>query len=137
VADPLGKLFFPLKSLKLSSAFIAGEHTLDVKVSRGISGYSSKFLKDGTEIQLSLEKTDQNSFSRALLEYYYFRTPEKKYTTTRKFFARMGFHNKKPLEMEYSDQKYKYKFKADIGGRMRQMQMFYSPVIGRMVVRAL
>lgn len=110
---------------------------LDVKVSRGISGYSSKFLKDGTSIQLSLEKTDQNSFSRALLEYYYFRTPEKKYTTTRKFFARMGFHKKGPLEMEYSDQKYKFKFHAEIDGRMREMQMFYSPVIGRMIVRCV
>jgi hypothetical protein len=135
--DPLGKLFFPLKSLKLSSAFKAGEHVLDVKVSRGISGYSSKFLKDGQSINLSLEKTDQNSFSRAFLEYYYFRTPEKQYTATRKFFARMGYRKKGALEMTYSDQKYKYKFKAQIDGRMREMQMFYSPIVGRMVVRAV
>ena len=122
---------------KLSSAFKFGEDVLDVKVVRGVRGYSSTFLHKGSPIKLSLEKTDQDSFSRALLHYYYFRTPEHKFTVTRKFFARIGFHTREPLEMEYCDQKYKYKLPAEIEGRRKEMQMFYSPVVNHLVVRAV
>lgn len=122
---------------KLSSAFKIGEETLDVRVSRGVSGYSSTFYRKGSAVKLSLEQIDQDSFSRALLHYYYFRNPEKKFTVTRKFFARLGFHVREPLEMEYCDQKYKYKLPAVIEGRRREMQMFYSPVVNHLVVRAV
>ena len=122
---------------KLSSAFKVGDNTLDVRVSRGVRGYSSTFYRDGSPVKLTLEKIDQDSFSRALLHFYYFRTPEQKYTATRKFFARIGFHQKEPLDMEYCDQKYKFKLPAEIEGRKREMQMFYSPVVNHLVVRAV
>lgn len=122
---------------KLSRAFKCGENFLDVKISRGVRGLSSTFLRDGSAVQLTLEKIEQDEFSRALRHYFYFRTPEQKYTGTRKLLARIGFHNKQPLEMEYSDQKYKFKLPAEIDGRRRELQMFYSPIIGRMVVRAV
>ena len=125
------------KMPKLSSAFKIGEDTLDVKVSRGVRGYSSTFYRKGSAVKLSLEQTDQDSFSRALLHYYYFRTPERKFGLSRKIFARLGFHNRDPIEMEYCDQKYKFKLPAEIEGRRREMQMFYSPVVNHLVVRAV
>lgn len=122
---------------KLSAAFKVGDNSLDVRIGRGVRGRSATFYRDGTPIKLTLEKIDQDSFSRALLHYYYFRTPEQKYTATRKFFARIGFHQKEPLEMEYCDQKYKFKLPAVIEGRKREMQMFYSPLVNHLVVRAV
>ena len=120
---------------KLSHAFKCGEDFLVVKVSRGIRGYHCTFLRNKTPIKLSIEKMDDHTFGKALLHYYYFRTSDQKFTITRKLFARIGFHEKAPLEMEYVDQKYKFKFPAEIEGRKREIQMFYSPIVERLVVR--
>ena len=37
----------------------------------------------------------------------------------------------------FCDQKYKFKLPAVIEGRKREMQMFYSPLVNHLIVRAI
>lgn len=129
---PLSK---PINVPKLSKAFQCGDDFLCAKVSRGVRGYGCSFSRNSTPIKLTLEKIDDNTFGRALLHYYYFRTHEKKHALSKKVLARIGLHGKGPMEMEYVDQKYKFKLPALIDDRKREIQMFYSPLVERLVVR--
>lgn len=137
MSDPLGKLFFPLSKLRVSRVLLAGDQALDFVASKRNGQYSGIFLKNGKEVKPVLEKIDQDSFTRGFLHYFYFREPEKRYNAARKFLARMGVHNKEPMAMTYVDQKYKFKFLTFENGTRQEIQLFYSPVVEKMVIRGL
>lgn len=134
MADSLSKLFFPLTTIRLSGLFIAGDSLLDVSIKKTKTGYETTFLSDKKPLKLTLEKTDQEHFSRSLLQYYLHRKAQ---GTGLNLLARIGLHHKAPLVMDYVEQKYKFKFPAHKAGDSSEMQLFYSPVLKRMVVRAV
>ncbi len=135
--DRLSRLFFPLTALKLPAVLAAGQTLLDLEVKKSGGRYKSQFFKDRKPLKLSLEKIDENDFTEAFLDAYYFRQPDKEYNSARKLLARLGMHAKSPLEMEYSDQKYILKTQGTKDGASFGLQIFYSPVVGRIVVRRM
>ena len=135
MSKALRGLFFPLTSLKLNEVLKTGETFLDAKVHSSKGRYSGSFRKTGKEVKLTLEKIDSHDFWEQFLEHYFFRASGKKYNSARKLFARLGLSDTPSLPMEYSDQKYKFKFKAQLESGPCELQLFYSPVVGRMVVR--
>ena len=136
MADPFGRLFFPLTSFKISRIFQAGDNFLDVVVKRGVRGYSSEFKTNGKPVKLALEKVTPHDFTQALLQAYYFRKPDKEYGAPRQFLARMGWHKRTPLELHYREQKYLCTLRVKHAGSPLELQFFYSPVVGQLVVRA-
>lgn len=137
MSDRISGLFFPLSSLSISEVLKAGESILEFKVKKSGGKYSGKFFKSGKEIKLTTEKISEHDFCASFVDFYHFRSPDKQYNSAKKFLARIGFGNKGALEMEYSDQKYKFKYQAQLESGSREVQLFYSPVVGRMVVRGL
>jgi len=138
VSDYLRALFFPYSTLRLDSVLQAGASSLSFRVSSSGGSYSGVFYKGEQKLKSSYEQLSAHDFCESFLHHYYFRDPEKQYTATRKFFARLVLHkNKKPLEMEYSDQNYKFKFLAKVQGALREIIVIYSPTIGRLVVRSM
>lgn len=135
--ERISGLFFPLSSLKLSRALQAGENYLELRVRKGVSGLKGAFYRDGKEVKLTLEKLSDHQFCESFVDYYHFGSKAGGQSATQKFLARVGFNKSESLAMDYSDQKYKFKYPATIDGRRTEVQLFYSPVVGRMVVRGV
>jgi hypothetical protein len=137
MSDPVGRLLFPLTSLKLPGVFLAGQTSLDLKISRSPLGkYSSEIFKQKEPVKLSLEKIEQHDLTQALLQAYYFRCPDKEYGSIKMLLARFGLHEKSPLQMQYQDQKYVLNLKVKQHGAPLSLHLAYSPSVARMVARA-
>ena len=135
MTNPIRGLFFPLSSIKLSKCLKVGDSYLDLKVSRKRGKYSGVFSLDGKAQKLSLERIDESQFCESFLHHFYFRTPDKEYGAPRKFFARLGFHKSSPLEMEYSEGKYRFSFVSPI--LRREIRMQFSRAIHLVSARGL
>lgn len=133
----LSRLFFPLTTLKLPGVLAAGDSLLDLEVKKSKGRYVSQFFKDAKPLKLSLEKIDDQDFTEAFLNFYFFRQADREYNSARKVFARLGLHNRAPIQMDYSEQKYILKAEGLQEGTPFLLQFFYSPVVGRIVVRKI
>ena len=106
-------------------------------VKRGVRGYSSEFSCQGKPLKLSLEKVTNHDFTQALLQAYFFRQPDKEYGAPRQLLARLGFHHKQPLPMEYRNQKYVAVLQVKHQGAPLELQLFFSPLVKQLVARGV
>lgn len=135
MADPIKALFFPLSNLSLKDVLAAGDMRLALRVQSKKGRYAGSFSRDGAPVKLSLEKIDEHNFINSFLHRYYFGEMDKKYGATRSFLARLGVHNQSTINMDYADQTYKFKYLSEIDAKKIEVQLFYSPLSARMVVR--
>ena len=125
-----------MAKLQFSNVFGAGQTSLDLRVARRAGKYSCQLLKEGKPLKLSLEKINEHKMTQALMHYYFFRDSEKEYSGHRHLLARLaGVHKKGPLEMAYVEQKYVLSFKQKLEGESLELQLFYSPSLGHIVIR--
>ncbi len=136
MADFLRRLVFPLLPLKFRHALQAGESILRLDVALKNKVYQGTFTANEKPLKLTLEKIDEHEFFRSFLSWYLFRRSDKEVEGPRNFLARIGLGESTALEMTYAEQKYVLTYQVRQDGQPLEVQMFYSPLISRLVVRA-
>lgn len=136
MAKFLRGLVFPLVPLKFQRALQAGNSTLRLDVALKDEIYRGTFTADEKPIKLTLERLDEHDFFRSFLSWYLFRRSDKDNAGPRNFLARIGLGESTALEMTYAEQKYVLTYQVRQDGQPLEVQMFYSPSISRLVVRA-
>lgn len=132
----LRRLAFPLLPLKFQHALQAGDTILALEVALKNEVYQGAFTADEKPLKLTLERIDEHEFLRSFLSWYLFRRSDKEVQGPRNFLARIGLGESTALEMTYAEQKYVLTYQVRQDGQPLEVQMFYSPSISRLVVRA-